>query len=148
MNKAPEISLSVPASGDGPRIARNAVLARLDGSVTDQTAHDIALLISELVTNSVVHSDLRTEDTVLVELAVVDDRLTITVSDHGSDLLPHLLPWDPTTPHGLGLHLVDAISANWGVRNSAGATQVWCELALGESHLPRPSSQAASAALI
>lgn len=141
------ISLPIPASTDGPRIARHAVLARLDGCVTDQTAHDIALLVSELVTNSVVHADLSAEHTVLVELAVADDRLTITVTDHGSDLVPRLVPRDPTTPHGLGLHLVDALSDSWGVRNGPGATQVWCELALGDSQVVRPGLAAAAAAL-
>jgi anti-sigma regulatory factor (Ser/Thr protein kinase) len=124
------------------------VLARLNGGLTDEAAYDIALVVSELVTNSVVHADLGVEATVLVELAAADDRLTITVSDHGSDLLPRLLPWDPTTPHGLGLHLVDALSASWGVRNLGGTTQVWCELALGESQFSRPGAHLAAAALI
>ena len=138
------MSLPVPGSGEAPRIARHAVLDRLEGCVTKEGANDIALLISELVTNSVVHAGLGSEDTVLVELAAAGDRLTITVTDHGSDLVPQLLPRDPSTPHGLGLHLVEALSDNWGFRSRAGSTQVWCELVLDDSQLLRPGSTAAA----
>lgn len=124
----------MPIRGDteAPRTARNAVLSRLEGRVTDEIACDIALVVGELVTNSVLHADLRTDDTVLVEIALGDDQLAITVTDPGSaDLVPRLLPPDPTRPHGFGLHLVNDISASWGVRRNPGVTQVWCELALG-----------------
>jgi anti-sigma regulatory factor (Ser/Thr protein kinase) len=89
-------------------------------------------VVSELVGNSVLHAGLDADDIVLVELALGDDRLAITVSDPGSDLIPRLLPLDPTMPHGLGLHVVDDISSSWGTRRNPGALQVWCELALGE----------------
>ena len=129
----PVISLPIEGSTDAPRLARNAVLSGLDGRVTDKTACDVALVVSELVTNSVLHADLDADDTVMVEIAVDDDRLAITVTDPGSALVPRLLPRDPTGPHGFGLHLVNDISAHWGVRRDPGTTQVWCELATGES---------------
>ena len=126
------ISLPIRGSTEAPRIARNAVLSRLDGRITDETAYDIALVISELVTNSVVHANLGEEDTVLVEVTVLDDRLAIAVTDPGSDLTPRLLPRDLTKANGLGLHLVDQMCLSWGVRRSPSATKVWCELGLGE----------------
>jgi anti-sigma regulatory factor (Ser/Thr protein kinase) len=123
--------MPIDGNPEAPRIARKAVLSRLEGRVTDETAGDIALVVSELVTNSVLHADLGAHDTVLVEIALGDDRLMITVTDPGSDFVPRLLPRDPTRPHGFGLHLVDDVAARWGVRRDPGATQVWCELALG-----------------
>jgi anti-sigma regulatory factor (Ser/Thr protein kinase) len=126
------ISLPIHGSTEAPRIARNAVLSRLDGRVTDETARDTALVISELVTNSVVHANLGEENTVLVEVTVLDDRLAITVTDPGSDLTPRLLPWDLTKANGLGLHLVDHMCLSWGVHRNPSATEVWCELGLGE----------------
>jgi anti-sigma regulatory factor (Ser/Thr protein kinase) len=118
-------------------MARNAVLSRLEGQVTEETAHDIAIVVGELVTNSVQHADLGTDDSVLVEIALGDDRLAITVTDPGSDVVPRLLPRDPMTPHGFGLHLVNDISTSWGVRSDPGCTRVWCELALSK---PRPGA--------
>lgn len=123
------VSLPLPGTMDAPRIARKTVLSRLDGRLSDETAYDVALVVSELVTNSVVHAALGADDTVLLEIAV-NDRLAITVTDPGSESVPRVLARDATTPHGLGLYLVDRISASWGVRRNPGATQVWCELAL------------------
>jgi anti-sigma regulatory factor (Ser/Thr protein kinase) len=128
--QAPIVSLPIQGTIEAPRIARNAVLSQLDGRVTGEAAYDIALVVSELVTNSVVHADLSVEDTVLVEVAVSDDRLAITVTDPGSNGMPRLLARDPMAAHGLGLYLVDDISASWCVRRNPGATQVWCELTL------------------
>ncbi len=125
------ISLPIDVGTGAPRIARNAVLSRLGGCLTDDSAGDVALIVSELVTNSVLHADLGSTDTVLVELTIGDDRLAITVTDRGSGQMPRLLARDPTRPNGVGLRLVDQISASWGVRRNPGATEVWCELALG-----------------
>jgi anti-sigma regulatory factor (Ser/Thr protein kinase) len=111
--------------------------------VTKQTASDAALVVSELVTNSVQHADLGAEDTVLVELTLDVGRLAITVTDPGSDLVPRLLAPDPTTPRGFGLHLVDNVSTSWGVHRNPGALQVWCEFALGEPGPERCEVQAA-----
>jgi anti-sigma regulatory factor (Ser/Thr protein kinase) len=140
--KGPVISLPIRGDTEAPRIARNAVLSRLEGQVAAEDAYDIALVVSELVTNSVMHADLGADDTLLVEMAVGDDRLAITVTDPGSHLVPRLSPRDALTPHGFGLHLVNDISASWGVRRRAGGTQVWCELELGEPGPTRPESLA------
>src|ERR1700692_2966885 len=120
------ISLLVHGSTEAPRIARHAVLSRLEGWVTEETAQDAALVVSELVTNSVLHADLGADDMVQVEIVLGDDQLAITVTDPGSYLVPRLLPRDPTRPYGFGLHLVNDISTGWGVRRNPGALQVWC----------------------
>jgi len=133
----PVISIPIHVGTDAARVARHAVLSRLDGRVSDESADDIALIVSELVTNSVLHANVGEDDSVLVELAVTDGRLAITVTDPGSDQTPRLLPRDPTKANGLGLHLVDRISASWGVSRRPGATKVWCELPLGRSGEPQ-----------
>ncbi|HZO79913.1 MAG TPA: ATP-binding protein [Solirubrobacteraceae bacterium] len=131
----PALSFPIHGSTEAPRIARHAVLSRLEHRVADDTAHDIGLVISELVTNSVLHSELSADDTVLMEITVGDDRLAITVTDPGSDSVPRILPRDPARSHGFGLLLVDDISVSWGVRRNPGATQVWCELSLPQGAL-------------
>ena len=143
--REPVISLPIHGGAAAPRIARAGVLSRLEGRVTDETADDVALVVCELVTNSVMHAGLGADDTVLVEIALGDDRLAITVTDPGSDLVPRLVPRDPTRPHGFGLHLVNDISVSWGVCRNRGATRVWCELALGECLRSDPPNAATTA---
>jgi hypothetical protein len=54
--------------------------------------------------------------------------------DGGAECLPHLVGGDPLRPGGLGLLLVERLSAAWGVgRMQSGVTRVWCELVVGVS---------------
>jgi anti-sigma regulatory factor (Ser/Thr protein kinase) len=116
--------------------ARRSVHAQLAGHVPGTTATDAALLVSELVTNSVVHAHVGPRRALTVEVTTLDDRVRIAVTDPGSRLRPCLLPPDPETPGGLGLVLVDELCETWGVRQDLGPTCVWFELLLDQS---RPS---------
>jgi anti-sigma regulatory factor (Ser/Thr protein kinase) len=107
------ICVPVHGSTEAPRIARDAVRFGLDGWVSGEMAQDAALVVSELVTNSVLHAELDADAVVLVELDLGEDLLAIRVTDPGSDLVPRLLPLDPTSSHGFGLHVVDDISTSW-----------------------------------
>jgi anti-sigma regulatory factor (Ser/Thr protein kinase) len=109
------------------------VHARLEGQIPATKATDAALLVSELVTNSVVHANVGPRRALTVEVTTLDDRLRIAVTDPGSRLKPRLLPPDPGTPGGLGLVLVDELCETWGVSQDVGLTCVWCELPLDQS---------------
>lgn len=125
------ISMRIPGGPDAPRRARASVLARLDGRVGPTRAMDAALIVSELVTNSVLHANVGQDRALTVELVAMKDRLRITVIDPGSRLEPRMLPRDPETAGHFGLHLVDTLSVDWGVaREAIGTTSVWCELPL------------------
>ncbi len=105
------------------------MLERLRGAVDATTASDAAVIVSELVTNSVIHADAGRDQGVNVELIWLDDRLRLAVTDAGSSLAPRLLPVDPTTPRGFGLRLIDDLCGAWGVlRYGDGMTCVWGEL--------------------
>lgn len=117
-----------------PSNARRSVLSRLEGQLAGSRAMDAALIVSELVSNSVLHANVGPEQTLTVELVRIEDRLRITVIDPGSQLQPRLLAADHRTPGGFGLLLVDKLAAAWGVaRDGIGATSVWCELLLEEA---------------
>ena len=122
--------------GDGaPARARSYVLEQLDGQIHATTASDAALIVSELVTNSVVHANVGHQQVVILELAELEDRLRVAVTDGGSEDEPRLLPVDVTAVGGFGLRLLDQMSCAWGVlRAAGGTTRVWCELPL----TPRP----------
>jgi anti-sigma regulatory factor (Ser/Thr protein kinase) len=109
------------------------VHTQLQGHIPATTASDAELLVSELVTNSVVHADVGAGRALTVDVTTLDDRLRIAVADPGSRLTPCILPPDPETPGGLGLLLVDELSETWGVWQNLGSTCVWCELLLDQS---------------
>src|SRR5689334_1603925 len=127
------IRMRVPGGEDAPTRARRSVRARLEGCVPTAKATDAALLVSELVTNSVVHANVGRDRALTVEVTTLVDRVRIAVSDPGSRVRPRLRPRDPETPGGLGLVLVDELCESWGVRQDLGGTCVWCELVLDRS---------------
>jgi anti-sigma regulatory factor (Ser/Thr protein kinase) len=113
------------------------VRAQLAGHIPARTASDAALLVSELVTNSVIHANCGPGRAVTVDVRTFKDRVRIAVTDPGSSLTPCILPPDPETPGGLGLVLVDELCETWGVWQDLGPTCVWCELLLDQSRPQR-----------
>lgn len=90
-----------------------------------ELADTLALLVSELVTNVVVHARTACEVTILDEV----DRLRVAVRD-GSDRLPGLnLRSDPLAQSGRGMLLIDGMSDRYGVEQLPGGGKlVWFEL--------------------
>jgi anti-sigma regulatory factor (Ser/Thr protein kinase) len=87
------------------------------GAITD----DVRLVVSELVTNAVMHA--RTPFTVMVSRE--DGTVQLAVTD-GMAYLPELVHgelWSDT--RGRGLFMVDAYSQTWGVRATAAGKTVW-----------------------
>ena len=139
------ISMRIPGGDDAPTRARRWVRSQLAGHIPCTTASDAALLVSELVTNSVVHANVGPRRALTVELTTLDDRVRIAVTDPGSRVRPCLLPPDPETPGGLGLLLVDELCETWGVWQDLGPTCVWCELLVDQatpSRVPAPVGNA------
>ena len=123
--------ISIPGGEGAPAIARRHARTQLDGEISDLSASDACLIVSELVTNSVLHADVGIDRAVSLEVALLGDNLRIAVSDPGSLRKPRLLPVDPAVPGGKGLQLVDRLCSAWGVtRDAVGTTCVWCELQL------------------
>jgi hypothetical protein len=120
------VALTVAAGPDAPAAARNAVGAGLAGRVADDVLRDARLLVSELVTNSVRHAGLATDDVVRISADVTGDIVRLEVDDAGTD--GTVAPRPPTPEGGFGLHLVEALAHRWGVTRE-GFTSVWVELA-------------------
>lgn len=121
--------LRVPGGRSAPRRAREVVLGHLGGQLGHREAFDLELVLSELVTNAVLHAGVGPQDEVLIRVLVLDDRLRISVEDPGSEHVPR--PAAPDLDHGagMGLNIVEQISMSWGVaRTGAGTTSVWCDL--------------------
>lgn len=89
----------------------------------------VALVVSELVTNAVVHT---ASARVVCELREGEERLRIAVRDEGGPAGPCIRDCGEDE-RGRGLILVDALCAAWGAdRTGHGTAQVvWAELAHG-----------------
>jgi anti-sigma regulatory factor (Ser/Thr protein kinase) len=91
---------------------------------------DIVLVVSELVTNALLHG----HGTPMVRLFDGTDRVRVEVCDD-SPLLPVSHRVTPTS--GLGLRVVEQLSSAWGASRRGRGKVVWCELpAAPESTTP------------
>jgi anti-sigma regulatory factor (Ser/Thr protein kinase) len=112
--------------------ARNA-LAALDGKVDERLLGDVRLLVSELVTNSVRHSDAHSHDLVHMSVTISGNSLRVEVADAGKGFEPKPRDADRTRPGGWGLYLVDHLADRWGVARDQ-LTRVWFEMDHGRYH--------------
>jgi len=121
----PYLSLEVPPDAKAPGRARGAI-AGLDG-LLGPALPDVALLVSELVTNGVRHAQAGPDAAVRVAVRVAEDRIRVEVSDGGEGFAHGPLPPDPERGGGWGLRLLEELSDRWGVERDRGTT-VWFEL--------------------
>lgn len=115
---------SIEAEADGPAQARQIVARELAGLVAPPTLEDLKLLVSELVTNGIVHGAATSRDTVTLDLRA-NDGVRCAVIDHGPGFSPSA---PPAEHHGMGLKIVDQLADRWGVVSSQQETRVWFEL--------------------
>ena len=113
------ITVTLPRDHGAPGQAR--ALLRRHANGLDRDRLDTAvLLISELVTNAVLHGTGQ----IRLSIQVGDGDARFTVCDEGS-ARPAVRP-QAGPEGGWGLRLVGQLAVRWGVRE--GRTQVWFEL--------------------
>lgn len=108
-----------------PRLARRWLAEWLPPSVPQSLRDDAALLISELVTNAVLHA--MTACTVTVDLT--DRCLRVVVADEVSRGPSITRP--ELGESGRGIDVVACLAGEWGWRRTVGGKEVWFELPLG-----------------
>ncbi|WP_440100386.1 ATP-binding protein [Streptosporangium sp. H16] len=110
----------------------------LTGRVADAALDDVVLLLSEVVTNSVVHSDSghAPEGSVTVCLGLGAGMVHAEVIDDGSATsLPFVRAAAPDSDGGRGLLLVEAMTTTWGTHHGPEAgTTVWFRLPANETN--------------
>lgn len=99
------------------------------GPCDDETRFKVNLLVSELVTNAVQHSDAVATDRIGVRVFTRGTRTRVEVSDpgraEGALILP--IPRQALASSGYGLRLLDLLADGWGVDQSR-RTTVWFEV--------------------
>ncbi|MCS0604911.1 ATP-binding protein [Streptomyces sp. LP11] len=104
-----------------------------------EIAAELALLVSEVVTNAVIHGDAGRGSQVQVTYRLLDDRLRVDVRDAATGrpriLRPTPLP-DELREFGRGLTVVASLAHRWGVIPRVIGKSVWFEVLLGTRVAP------------
>lgn len=117
-------ALVLPALRSSPKEARNFAKRMVRLWRLDHLTEPVELIVSELVTNAVVHakSDVR------VWLRCVNGRrLRVEVSDASHKKIRRRLPM-ASDPSGRGLWIVSRMADRWGTDTAAEGKTVWVEL--------------------
>lgn len=120
-----------------PAEARRAFASFCSG-LSDDVTQTGSLLISEVVTNAVLHGHAVTRSTIALHFAVVGDVMQVEVSDDGPGFVSarEKPPLDAESGRGLGI--VEALARSWGV-DSGRPTRVWFELSMEPAAAPVPA---------
>lgn len=128
----PTIDLRTPLSADPREVAlarrrmnEHLHLQGIDGEVADSAV----LLVSELVTNAILHG----EPPVELRVAVAGPHVHVEVHDADTDSVLHLPAMGERSRErlgGRGLGLVAALSSRWGLHTDETGKCVWFEIDL------------------
>ncbi|MEU0425454.1 ATP-binding SpoIIE family protein phosphatase [Streptomyces canus] len=100
--------------------------------LTDRQADDAVVVVSELVTNAVIHAGTDVE--LDCRLEAHTGALVVEVLDHHPSRAPRDGDPEPsygTPEYGRGLRLVAALAETWGITYRTGAKTVWAQLPAG-----------------
>lgn len=124
---APEAiaELHLPPEASAPVEARSWLRGHL-GGWPDAVLDDAQLLVSELVTNAVLHA--RTP--LVVRVRRGGGRLRVEVAD-GDPAVPVAKHFSTDATTGRGMQLLSTLSAAWGVERDGAGKRVWFELEVG-----------------
>jgi anti-sigma regulatory factor (Ser/Thr protein kinase) len=119
------LELELPGDNGAPAMARRAVEERVDHGYDEEQTGTLLLLVTELVTNAVLHAGAPGSP-VLLRVTVSPGRLRVEVHDRGPGFEMHK-PQPRGSSGGYGLFLVERMSDRWGVQRND-TTYVWFEL--------------------
>ena len=119
-----ELDISIPRSREAGQFARNAIAPIADWLPADK-AHDLNLVVSELVNNAVEHG----AGQIAVVIHALPHSIAGSVWDGGVGFTaPAIATHDNDRSDGWGLTLVDQLTRRWGVEREP--TRVWFELVI------------------
>lgn len=119
------VQISLPPRADSVPLARQAVVDAVRTWLTPAQTPSLALMVSEVVTNAVLHGGGSCD----VELSVAheDHVVRVEVCDQGDGFVPRPGALDAKREGGYGLYLVEQLADRWGWSRDDHTT-VWFEL--------------------
>ncbi len=111
----------------GPEAAAEArrAMATLRADLDPPLMETLRLLVTELVTNSVRHTDA---PAITLRVAIGKTAVLTEVTDDGPGFDPDCVDNAGTGDCGWGLFLVQRLAHAWGVKEDHGSKRVWFEL--------------------
>lgn len=125
-----ELVRLLPAEGDALAGAR-AMVEEVEG-LSRAARDDIALLVTELVGNSLRHAGLGPHDRIRIRIARQRGSVRVEVTDPGPGFSPMRERPGRRQTSGRGIYLVEQVADRWGLERT-GETCVWFELWIGDS---------------
>ncbi|HZY76205.1 MAG TPA: ATP-binding protein [Jatrophihabitantaceae bacterium] len=125
--------MRVPHATTSAALVRHELSADLAlRGIDPDSIDEVVLVASELVGNAVRHTHTA-EGGLAVEWMLDGSGVIVQVAD-SSPATP--TPRDPvaTEPGGRGLHIVEALADDWGVRQDDGGKRVWAHVPVRTSH--------------
>jgi anti-sigma regulatory factor (Ser/Thr protein kinase) len=121
------LELELEQNREAPSLARAAIAGFSENRDLDAaTLATLTLLVSEVVTNAVIHPDVEPPGGIRLSARIAEGLIRVEVTDDGAGFTPQ--PRDPTkSDRGYGLYLLDQQASAWGVERDSGNT-VWFEL--------------------
>jgi anti-sigma regulatory factor (Ser/Thr protein kinase) len=128
LEDSPVLRIGLEGNPEAPSLARAAIAGFFEDREIDPSAlSTLTLLVSELVSNAVVHSSAAPSSEILLCVRLLEPSdLRVEVTDQGAGFTP--VARDPARiGGGYGLYLVDKQAERWGV-DRKGGTRVWFEM--------------------
>jgi anti-sigma regulatory factor (Ser/Thr protein kinase) len=117
------LTVDLPPEPSSASRARALARERFGTSCSGEALETIALLVTELVTNAILHARTRLQLTVESRAGYV----RISVEDESDDQ-PALQRYETDAVTGRGLALVEQLASAWGVDATPSGKSVWCEV--------------------
>jgi anti-sigma regulatory factor (Ser/Thr protein kinase) len=108
---------------EGPAKARRIIADELATRVPAPVLDDVQLMVSELVTNGIVHGSDAANDPVMLDV-LVNGHIRCRVLDHGEGFA---IRARERQFGGWGLQVVEQLADRWGIERSPQQTEVWFE---------------------
>ena len=119
------LSVDLPPEPASATRARRLARDRLTVLCTPEVLETVSLLVTELVTNAILHA--RTPLRLVIEAH--PDRVRVRVED-SSPQQPEVHHYGTDAVTGRGLALVEQLASSWGVDTTPTGKVVWCEIAI------------------
>lgn len=104
-------------------MARRIIAEELSARVPAPVLDDVKLMVSELITNGIVHGTSDDAAPVMLDVCI-NGSIRCRVLDHGQGFASRARR---EGGGGWGLHLVEQLADRWGLHCSPQRTEVWFE---------------------
>jgi len=126
----PGVDVQLVGGADAPGEARELIRSELAAHLSEEEAFELELLVTELVTNAVLHGGMGDGRTIGLVMKVTGDCLRVEVHDSGPGFRSPRKPSPRAFDQGgggFGLVLLDRFAREWGVDTDSGA-RVWADI--------------------